>query len=330
MRIEIPKLLVHLRGKAVESRGRLDPEGVAMRTLYRTFRSRSAYERAQRVGRVAGRPLARGGRIRRLPGPLAGWTSVRDMPPVADQTFREWWREREGVVPPSPPVPASPAARRKPARVAKAPAFGNARTDVLARVREAIAGAAAVEVPHDYRRRDDASHPEFVDRFEQRAGDYNATVQRVAAGDVGAAVAAICRRQDVARLGVAAGLPSEWLPGGLGPVHDDALSTAELDALDGALTGCALAIAETGTIVLDGGPGQGRRALTLVPDLHVCVVEARSVVGLVPEAIDRLAPAVREGRPLTFVSGPSATSDIELRRVEGVHGPRRLEILIVA
>jgi L-lactate dehydrogenase complex protein LldG len=113
-------------------------------------------------------------------------------------------------------------------------------------------------------------------------------------------------------------------------VEDAGLSVAQLDGLDGALTGCAVAIAETGTFVLDGGPGQGRRALTLVPDLHICVVREDQVVGLVPEAVRELEDAVRAGRPLTFVSGPSATSDIELDRVEGVHGPRVLHVVLVA
>jgi L-lactate dehydrogenase complex protein LldG len=112
-------------------------------------------------------------------------------------------------------------------------------------------------------------------------------------------------------------------------VPDTDLSWDELDELDGALTGCALGIAETGTIVLDSDPVSGRRALTLVPDYHLCVVEEEAVVGLVPEAVERLEPAVREGRPLTFVSGPSATSDVELNRVEGVHGPRTLHVVIV-
>ena len=117
---------------------------------------------------------------------------------------------------------------------------------------------------------------------------------------------------------------------GLELVEDAGLSVDQLDALDGALTGCAVAIAETGTFVLDGGVGQGRRALSLVPDLHVCVVREDQVVGLVPEAVGELEEAVRAGRPLTFVSGPSATSDIELDRVEGVHGPRVLHVVLVA
>jgi len=130
------------------------------------------------------------------------------------------------------------------------------------------------------------------------------------------------------RLGVPGDLPARWRPEGVELVVEAGLTSGELDELDGALTGCALAIAETGALVLDGGEAQGRRALTLVPDYHLCVVPADRIVGLVPEAVERLEPAVREGRPVTILAGPSATSDIELARVEGVHGPRVLDVLI--
>jgi L-lactate dehydrogenase complex protein LldG len=128
------------------------------------------------------------------------------------------------------------------------------------------------------------------------------------------------------RLGVPPGLRAEWRPFALSVIEDAGLSARELDGLDGVLTACTVAIAETGTLVLAAGPEEGRRALTLVPDLHICVVHESQVVDTVPAAFAQLGPLAR--RPLTLVSGPSATSDIELSRVEGVHGPRTLVILI--
>lgn len=207
-----------------------------------------------------------------------------------------------------------------------------AREEMLGRVRQAVAGA---EPPPDpcaepaYRTNLEAKGAELLDLFAERVADYRATVTRVTGDGVASALADACREHGAARLGVPAGLPEDRRPDGVELVEDAGLSPADLDRLDGALTGAAVAIAETGTIVLDGGGHSGRRALTLVPDLHICVIEASQVVGLLPEAIGRLEPAVREGRPLTFVSGPSATSDIELIRVEGVHGPRTLHVLLV-
>ena len=146
------------------------------------------------------------------------------------------------------------------------------------------------------------------------------------------AIEAACARQRVGSLVAPADLPEGWRPDGVAVALDEPpLANRRLDRADGALTGCALAIAETGTIVLDAGAVQGRRALTLLPDLHICVVRAGQIVASVPEAFELLAASVRESaRPLTLISGPSATSDIELKRVEGVHGPRRLEVVIVA
>ena len=141
------------------------------------------------------------------------------------------------------------------------------------------------------------------------------------------------KQRGLERLVVPSDLPEEWVPDGLELLKespDNQLGNDELDSSDGVLTGCALGIAQTGTIVLDSGESQGRRALTLLPDYHLCVVREEQVVGLMPEAIEKLGDSVREkGRAVTFISGPSATSDIELERVEGVHGPRTLEVLIV-
>jgi L-lactate dehydrogenase complex protein LldG len=160
-------------------------------------------------------------------------------------------------------------------------------------------------------------------------GEYRATVRSATRDELEPVIGQMCSEAGAERLAIPPDLPPEWRPNGPELVEDTGLSAHALDTLDGALTGCALAIAETGTIVLDGGRAQGRRALTLVPDYHLCVVEADAIVATVPEAIRQLEPAVREGRPLTFISGPSATSDIELSRVEGVHGPRTLHVVVV-
>lgn len=204
----------------------------------------------------------------------------------------------------------------------------SARDEVLSRVRAALGpGVAAPEIPRRYRgpRIDDSS----VDRFCERVAEYKASVTRIAAADLAGTVSRLCAARGASRIGVPPGGPPE-LEGVEVVVDDPPLTPAALDALDGVLTGSALAIAETGTIVLDGGERSGRRALTLVPDWHICIVEASSIVAGVPDAIALLAPAAAEGRPITFVSGPSATSDIELDRVEGVHGPRTLHVVVVS
>ena len=208
-----------------------------------------------------------------------------------------------------------------------------AREEILARVRRALAGVPDSEAPEDVpvpRGYLESEPGGTLDRFVERVADYRAGVRVVEPAAIAEAVADACREHDVRRFVVPDGLPAEWLPDGVEAVPDTALTAEELDAVDGVVTGCALAIAETGTLVLDAGPRQGRRALTLVPDVHVCVVERDQVVDGVPAALRRLSPGLRTTRrPLTFVSGPSATSDIELSRVEGVHGPRRLEVIVV-
>jgi L-lactate dehydrogenase complex protein LldG len=211
-----------------------------------------------------------------------------------------------------------------------------ARDEVLRRIRHGLRDvpvgerADDVAVVRGYRREGEVASPGLVQRFAERVAEYKAHVEHVGEAALPAAIAAACARRGVRRLIVPADLPSAWLPQGVEILVDDKLSNEALDESDGVLTGCALGIAQTGTIVLDGGAMQGRRAITLVPDYHLCVVRADQIVDLVPEAITRLAPAVRDARrPITFVSGPSATSDIELNRVEGVHGPRTLDVLIV-
>lgn len=203
----------------------------------------------------------------------------------------------------------------------------SAREEILARIRAADRSAAP-ELDRTYDRAGRLAAAERVDRFCERVADYGATIHRVAPPSLASALADACAGL---RIAIPPTLSARLRPTGCDLVPDDDLSPVELDRLDGSLTGCSVAIAETGTIVLASGPEEGRRALTLVPDLHVCVVHEDQVVETVPEGLAAAAGLVRgERRPLTLVSGPSATSDIELSRVEGVHGPRRLVVLLVA
>ena len=202
-----------------------------------------------------------------------------------------------------------------------------AREAVLARVQAAVAGApVAPAAPRAYRVSGRRSREEVVELFVERVRDYRAAV--VVTGDPRAAVEAALREHRASRVGVASDLADALRPRGVELADDTLLTPRILDGLDGAVTTCAAGCAETGTIALDGGPGQGRRALSLVPDLHVCVISADAIVETVPELVARLESSAREGRPIVLVSGPSATSDIELNRVEGVHGPRRLVVVV--
>lgn len=203
--------------------------------------------------------------------------------------------------------------------------MSDARAEVLGRIRSALGPEPAVpEVPRGYHG-PGAAEAE-IGLFCERVADYRAEVHRVSGGGLEGALAEACERLGLKRVGTTL----DHAVGGVELVRDDPpLAVPDLDALDGVITGCALGIAETGTFVLDSGAASGRRALTLVPDVHLCVIEERQVVASVPDAVARLAEAAADGRPITLVSGPSATSDIELDRVEGVHGPRTLEVFVV-
>ena len=210
--------------------------------------------------------------------------------------------------------------------------MSQAKDRILARVRSALRDvpgderAEDVEVTRDYV----GSHAagDVVDLFVERVEDYRATVIRVAEADAPDEVARVLAEHAVANLVVPPGFPDTLLARYQGSrlSDDPPLTPADLDASDGVITLAAQGIALTGTIVLDAGPGQGRRALSLVPDLHLCVVRASQVAADVPVAVRALTPS----RPTTFISGPSATSDIELNRVEGVHGPRTLIVVLIS
>ncbi|SDE44941.1 LutC/YkgG family protein [Auraticoccus monumenti] len=214
---------------------------------------------------------------------------------------------------------------------------GTAREEVLARVRQAHAAAAPEPWPYEeidraYRAPEAATAASFdtealVELLVDRLLDYKAGVRRCGAGEVGATVAALLAERGARRVVVPPGLDQAWRSAGVEWVVDEpALGVTQLDEADAVVTGSAVAVALTGSIVLDASPDQGRRAISLVPDHHVCVVAVDDVVHGVGEALTRLNTT----RPLTWISGPSATSDIELDRVEGVHGPRLLDVVVVA
>jgi L-lactate dehydrogenase complex protein LldG len=220
----------------------------------------------------------------------------------------------------------------------------SARDDILARVRTATSDITTeprlraplghdsrAEGPLDVSQRGTKS--QVLELFVENVEDYRATVLRAADADVAGAIVTALRSAEVRSVVVPAGLDPSW-QAALGDAFEvvpesEASSPQVLDGLDAVVTACALGIGATGTIVLDHSGDQGRRELTLVPDTHVCVVRADQVVGDVPEAVTRLGAAPHRGQPLTWISGPSATSDIELQRVEGVHGPRTLVVVLV-
>ena len=208
--------------------------------------------------------------------------------------------------------------------------MSTSRDDILARIRS-VESTPAEPFVRAYHRAGTATAHERVLRFCERVSDYRAVVKRVCRAEVGAEVTAVLEGLVVERIGVPPDLPTAWRPTGVEVVDDNGLSTSALDQLDGVITGCTVGVAETGTIILAGAATEGRRALTLVPDIHLCVVLEDQIVETVPEALDRINDlATRQHRPITLVSGPSATSDIELSRVEGVHGPRTLVVLVVS
>ncbi|MEV0692037.1 lactate utilization protein C [Streptomyces sp. NPDC050388] len=210
----------------------------------------------------------------------------------------------------------------------------SSRERILGRVRRALADVPKDDTPYEQavareylREHGQRTVAETLDLLAENLADYRAVVHRTDAAGLAGVVAGLLSSRGASSVLVPPGLDEAWLARtGVTRVADRAESTPhELDRVDSVITACAVAVAETGTIVLDGSPDQGRRRITLVPDHHICVVRAAQVVPSVPYALERLDPT----RPLTWISGPSATSDIELDRVEGVHGPRTLEVVLV-
>jgi len=215
----------------------------------------------------------------------------------------------------------------------------SAREEVLRRIRTALGGDPAdteviesgwAGIERKYRRGGQFDHPAVLDQLEDRLRDYDAHVERATFAELTSKIAELLKARGVRTLVIPEALEQVLgakLPDGFEFAEDQVFSAAELDRFEGVITGCTVAISQTGTLILQDVPGQGRRAPTLVPDYHLCVVRAEDVVETVPEAIARLQPTA--SLATTFVSGPSATADIEMTRIKGVHGPRFLDVILV-
>ena len=208
--------------------------------------------------------------------------------------------------------------------------MSDARSEILARIASATSTGSSgswEQIPRDYRRSSTASGRELIDLLTHRLRDYDAQVVETSSSTAATTIAAMLKARGVSRLVVPPGLQATLLPPDFDFIEDTGLSHAELNQCEGILTECTLAIAETGTIVLQNVPGQGRRAATLVPDYHLCIVDAAKITATVPEAIEHLHPTANLAT--TFISGPSATADIEMTRIKGVHGPRFLDVILL-
>ncbi len=220
----------------------------------------------------------------------------------------------------------------------------DSRKEILNRVRTALGRTdedrpgtfKAAETERNYQQESKLNREEILHQFAERVSEYRAVTEQIREDELAERISRICKKENVEKLVIPPGLEAGWIKnisGSVSIIRDEPspLSKEELNAADAVLTSCFLGVAQTGTIILNAGAGQGRRALTLLPDFHICVVRQAQIVGIIPEAIRQLDEIVRTaGRPVTFISGPSATSDIELNRVEGVHGPRKLHVLIVS
>lgn len=209
--------------------------------------------------------------------------------------------------------------------------MSTAREEILRRIHTAHAVSGTPEPIKRPVPATDRDRAQVLDTFVRFTQDYRAVVERCTASTLADRIAGVLAQANAERIGIPPGLDRRWTNQVHGTlVVDDGLSTADLDTIDAVVTGAAVAIADTGTVVLDHCGNQGRRALTLVPDMHLCVVLESQVVADVPTAVLALRPSIAAHRALTWISGPSATSDIELNRVEGVHGPRNLHVILVA
>ncbi len=335
VKIDIPRILVKLRSDVVDS-ARVDhpmgPELLAMKSVDAIFSSPRRFQLLVRFGGLVARVLRRPS-LRHLPPPLSAWTSGRDAPLPPAQSFRTWFAATHPANGPaevaSESGPAASLLADERVATARAPSsVENARGAMLASLASPHVvddGATDSNMNFAYRRVGALTSHDRVAQFKERLIEYRASVVEARDDDVAAHVRKFLSRHHSTSVAVPVDLPASWITDVSVVVDEPALSVEQLDRLDATISGCAVAISETGTIVLDAGDRQGRRVISLIPDHLIVVVEERQIVELVPEAVVRLDATAAQ----TWISGPSATSDIELERIEGVHGPRVLDVIIV-
>ncbi len=338
VKIDIPKILVRLRSEVVDEKRRerpRDPELLAMKAVEKGFSSAKLFQRAIAAGSLVGHlPLKT---LRFLPPPLNKWSAARDAPMPPATSFRSWFAQTHPNANLSSPAPVpsrEPLVHHHDASHESAP--GHVGVDVPGRegVLSSIATAlgsdgrqTVLSTERSYHVSGTLDGPERRELLKDRLIDYRAQVVECDVAELARTVEGLLTAHGSASVAVPGDAPVEWLAEVTSEIHRDepTLSVAQLDAIDSTVSGCAVAIAQTGTIILDSGVRQGRRALSLIPDHLIVVIYDEQIVELVPEGVARLAPDSTQ----TWISGPSATSDIELERIEGVHGPRTLDVILV-
>ncbi len=339
VKIDIPKILVRLRSEVVDEKRRRtpgDPELLSMRAIEKGFSSSALFQRAIALGALVGRlPLRT---LRFLPPPLHRWSATRDAPVPPASSFRSWFAQthrEDNLTTEAPTVSTQSLVRRHETRHDAAP--GHVGVDVAGRegVLSSIATALGPTRPtsepsatRDYALTGTLDRSARRALLKERLIDYRTNVVECDEGALAATIDALLVARASTSVCAPEDLPPQWLDAVTATISRDEprLSVDDLDEIDATVSGCALAIAQTGTIVLDSGARQGRRALSLIPDHLIIVIFDEQIVEVVPEGVARLSPDSAQ----TWISGPSATSDIELERIEGVHGPRALDVVLVA
>ena len=336
VKIDIPRILVKLRTDVVDAQ-RVEhpnnPELLSMKAVDAMFSSPRRFQGLVRFGGLLARVVRRT-KVRHLPPPLSAWTSGRDAPLPPAESFRAWFAATHpsASTPSAAPTSKPPATSRAESTTTAPPALReddarDAMIESLGSPHHGVHDGTPPTGSFSFRRVGELSSDERVAQFTERLVEYRASVVEATKDGVADHVRSFLARQGSNSVIAARDVPPSWLADTASVVafDDPPLSVAQLDDLDATVSGCAVAISETGTIVLDAGTHQGRRIISLIPDHLIVVVEERQIVELVPEAVARLDASATQ----TWISGPSATSDIELERIEGVHGPRVLDVIIV-